>query len=659
MASTGPLALPAPPATYGPVLTYDATDGYTIAVVPNWTAIGTPSSTVETWEFSNGSWSQLHPPVSPSNRGGASLTYDPVDGQVLLFGGLRLTCSTCTWPLVTNETWAFSHGNWTNLTRSVTGSPSARFLSPFVWDSTDHFGLLFGGSDLTNLTDTWSFASGRWSLVASATAGPPVSGGALSDDPAANGVVYFGGQNRGTALPSPSTWTFSGGTWTNSTATLSGSPGGLWNPAMTYDPAVGGVLLFGGALRTNGWQDQGTTWALVNSVWSTVATSAGPSPRMAASLAFDPSLSAAVMFGGFNETVPLGDTWVLNTSSGWMQADPILRISQVASDVGLPLSFSVASHFAVGPVSYSYAGLPPGCPGVNAPALDCSPTAPGNFTVEVAVSDSGVVSPAVVHLAIAAVPAITSITASRELLDVGQNTTLTLLSSGGTAPLAYSYSALPPGCTSVNAPELVCAPSGAGVYAARASVADALGVSASGSLGLTVNPRLQLVALSWTPAEVHAGETATLTATVQGGTAGFAFAYTGLPPGCASLNASSLSCSPGAAGNYTISVTVVDAVSAIATGTSTLSVLAALPQGTVPPSGSGIPPVWETFLVGAVPGLLVLIVGAVWLVRKDRMERAGRALRARLEGLAAERLDAPRLGPATEDRPRTENRRTP
>lgn len=41
----------------------------------------------DTWIFDGENWQELHPPTSPSPRWAACMTYDAMNGQVVLFGG--------------------------------------------------------------------------------------------------------------------------------------------------------------------------------------------------------------------------------------------------------------------------------------------------------------------------------------------------------------------------------------------------------------------------------------------------------------------------------------------------------------------------------------------------------------------------------------------
>src|SRR5260370_25620855 len=71
-------------------------------------------------------------------------------------------------------------------------------------------------------------------------------------------------------------------------------------------------------------------------------------------------------------------------------------------------------------------------------------------------------------------------------LDTGQEFTLTLSTTGGTAPLSYSYSGLPPSCSSINSPVLHCTPFTNGPYLIQATVTDKAGKTATSSLNSTV-----------------------------------------------------------------------------------------------------------------------------------------------------------------------------
>jgi hypothetical protein len=79
---------------------------------------------------------------------------------------------------------------------------------------------------------------------------------------------------------------------------------------VTYDPALGGLLAFGGSVRP-GSAGLNQTWAFVGGAWTALHPAQSPPGRSASALAYDPSLRAMVLFGGRGATVP-NSTWKFN-----------------------------------------------------------------------------------------------------------------------------------------------------------------------------------------------------------------------------------------------------------------------------------------------------------------------------------------------------------
>jgi hypothetical protein len=122
----GPGSVPAPSGyrtsagpniSFGIVMTYDAFDGYVVAVSLNDSAgpaNNTYGPTELTWAFTGGNWSlvttvgQVPATLSPG------LVYDAHDEYVLLYGGRLMDTSSPVAPL-TNQTWSYQSGVWSNL----------------------------------------------------------------------------------------------------------------------------------------------------------------------------------------------------------------------------------------------------------------------------------------------------------------------------------------------------------------------------------------------------------------------------------------------------------------------------------------------------------------------------------------------------------------
>jgi hypothetical protein len=92
-------------------------------------------------------WTQLSPATSPTGRSHVAMAYDPVNRDVILFGGF-------TGAAYSDETWAFDGATWTKINTPV--APPARAAAQMAYDSVSGKIVLFGGTDhLIDFNDTW------------------------------------------------------------------------------------------------------------------------------------------------------------------------------------------------------------------------------------------------------------------------------------------------------------------------------------------------------------------------------------------------------------------------------------------------------------------------------------------------------------------------
>ena len=142
------------------------------------------------------------------------------------------------------------------------------------------------------------------------------------------------------------------------------------------------------------------------------------------------------------------------------------------------------------PYGFLYRGLPPGCVSQDAPALSCTPSVPGIFSVEVTVTDAqGRMANATAALIVtspAGDPVIAAFTASPDPVMVGATAAFTVAAFGGIGTLTFNFSGLPPGCAPGNLDSFSCVPQKAGVYSVEVNVTDSAGHAAAASLVLTV-----------------------------------------------------------------------------------------------------------------------------------------------------------------------------
>ena len=70
-------------------------------------------------------WVQIQPKTSPSARWQHAMSYDPITGKTLLFGGRPTAANT-----YLADTWQYDGTNWTQLSPAT--SPPGRYLSEMV-----------------------------------------------------------------------------------------------------------------------------------------------------------------------------------------------------------------------------------------------------------------------------------------------------------------------------------------------------------------------------------------------------------------------------------------------------------------------------------------------------------------------------------------------
>ncbi len=89
----------------------------------------------------------------------------------------------------------------------------------------------------------------------------------------------------------------------------------------------------------------------------------------------------------------------------------------------------------------------------------------------------------------------------------------------------------------------------------------------------TPTPALSISSFTASPNPVTINSATTLSVSVSGGTSPYSFTYTGLPYGCVTSDASSLSCTPTSTGAFTVNVYVTDSSSPQQSATSSLSLV--------------------------------------------------------------------------------------
>lgn len=301
-------------------------------------------------------------------------------------------------------------------------------------------------------------------------------------------------------------------------------------------------------------------------------------------------------------------------------------------NVSSPASLVVTASGGATPYSYLYSNLPTGCATANESLLPCIPTSAGNFNVTVSVTDSrGHSASAAVLLVVSApsgYPVINSFTASPPVISLGSSTILSVSVSGGTSPYSYLYSSLPPGCSSASSATLTCTPTSEGNFTISVTVTDAKDRSVSDFATLSVRPAAvggpTITGFTATPNPVTLGGSTSIATTVTGGVAPYTYSYSGLPAGCSSSDASSITCTPTQTGNYSVEVTVSDSAGHTTNDSISVKVIASTSTTSTSPQG------YASWLDVLIIVLIAAVAVAVLLLimskgRKGEGDRAGQS----------------------------------
>lgn len=544
-------------------------------------------------------WTDLSTILSaaPSPRWAPAAAYSPSLKEVILFGGYNVTVTP------DGDTWAFSSNHWTEVPAAP--APPARWGAEMVYDAADGYLLLFGGRNLTQyFNDTWAYGAGGWHQVDTAAAPSARSFFGLAYDPAAGEVVLFGGSGLGN-LPAGAgnpavyyndTWTYKAGVWTNITSIAGPAPSPRAAAALSYDSITGDVLLQGGGSGSApcgiAYND---TWEFNGGSWIQLSPVSSPPASGGDSLQFDTSTNTTILYQGLIPGTASENSCSTFVSSLWSYSDGNWTLITVNSSlvpagrgnpawVYDPVEAEVLLFGGSGAAQYEYLG------------------------------DTWILS-VVAPLAMGAV-----LSANRPSADVGQTTTFTAGAvTGGEPPYTYLWSGLPGGCPT-GAAAVACDFVSPATLSISVSVTDALGsTNSSVKLTYSVYPDPYVTNyLAGSPNPDTVGSDLTFSVNVSGGSGGFTYHWTGLPPGCTSVDARSFSCVATRAGTFNNSVTVNDSNGESTGSPTSMEIVLAPPASPHTNTPSSAAPFYESpyFLAGAALILVAALVVAFAFTRR-------------------------------------------
>ena len=187
-----------PPIRYQASMAYDGASGQLVLFGGQ----GSAGLLNDTWTWSGTTWTNVtptDPSSSPSPLEEASLSYDSGTDQLVLFGGFSSG--------YTNATWTWSGTTWTNVTPSdPLSSPPARGLASMDYDGVIDQLVLFGGFGSGSYADTWTWDGTTWTQISPALSPSARYGAPMAFDPGSAQLLLFGGDQSGVALAD--TWTY-------------------------------------------------------------------------------------------------------------------------------------------------------------------------------------------------------------------------------------------------------------------------------------------------------------------------------------------------------------------------------------------------------------------------------------------------------------------
>jgi PKD repeat protein len=513
----------------------------------------TASATLgDTWAFGSAGWTQLFPSASPSARQSqfSAFTADPSLRADYLYGGSCYLCGT-----IDNDSWTFVNGTWTNVTSSVTGGPP--ILDYGAWDppTTNIIGYASTATNCSGTSSTFAFNGTAWKLLnATSPPGPVTQGGGLVYDAIDSELILFGGgyDTAGICAFYANTWSYSNGTWTNLTSTLSAAPAARCCFSVAYDQRQGVLVLMGGAETSQAYN--GDTWTFPAAPLAVTLNRSSAEGAVSTAVTFSANVTGGVgplsqnwSFGDgssngtdatVNHTYSRAGSYAVNFTVEDAQGRSIRRsfAFQVAGPLtagveGTPLrgeapllvNFSANLNGGAPPYSYSWAFGDGGTgSGANVSHLYREK---GNFSAVVTVHDaSGQSSRASVNVSVSSPLSIAVLSSPGNATgDAPFLVNFTAEGSGNDTPFSavWTFGDGSPSATGLDVSHVY---STAGLYEAEVTLTDAAGHEANGSEVVSVAAPFSVTASAVRISGV-APFSAAFSATVSGGSAPFAYEW--------------------------------------------------------------------------------------------------------------------------------------
>jgi hypothetical protein len=275
------------------------------------------------YDVAANTWTSLRPAGEvPSARFDPNLVYDPEGRRLILYGGRddstrEALHDTWIYELATNT--------WNNVQASGEGPACTRGGS-FVWDPDGGKVISFGGATSSGetLSEAWAYdpATTTWSKLDPTGAAPAARAYAgLAYDPTGRRVILYGGSDPSSSGTMSDTWAYdpAANTWTELPSTDLGARGfypQLDTTPLYYDPNAGRMICFKQE-QVFGYPEQLFAYDPATNAWAVLGSTnegEGASYRTSSSFVYDPDTGQVILFGGILGSEYFNDVWTCSVA---------------------------------------------------------------------------------------------------------------------------------------------------------------------------------------------------------------------------------------------------------------------------------------------------------------------------------------------------------
>jgi hypothetical protein len=215
---------------------------------------------------------------------------------------------------------------------------------------------------------------------------------------------------------------------------------------------------------------------------------------------------------------------------------------------------------------------------------------------------------------------LSDVSITRSLTEVGVPVLIWWNATGGVPPYQLNTSEVASVCFPRVTSPLKCDPTSAGTYAITVTVGDSVNGLIRKTIQLGVVPRLSAGrALVFPDSKILLGDSIEVEANASEGLPPYQYYYSDVPPGCSSVNAPVLQCSPRAIGNWSLRISVNDSLGVVANASVQIAVARSNPNGLTPTE-------WVTFGIAVAAAISTIILARGFQIRRKRKRVETRAV---------------------------------